>query len=666
MAQETKRAQTDDEMSMSVEPEHGLQGRAFVVAMVMLGISLIWIRQAGIIALGVQVDESVPVIPAVATVLILAAVGPFLSRLPRRFHFPRHQSLLVYAFLCIAVSMSSVGVVRQLLPQLTVPFYFASPENNYELLQKDIPSWLAPTDMQALQQMYEGSPDGTIVWGPWIVPLIVWTVFCLATFLAMYSLMLIFRKQWIEKEHLTFPIVRLVMDMADYGEEGRVGAFLRNPLMWTAFMLSLIYNLMNMLQAWNPAIPALGKYWTFGTVFTERPWSAFAGLSIAWRPENFGIGYLVSTEVLLSGWLFYLLVRSANFFAAVGGYEIPGLPFDGELAYGGYLALAIVLFWVGREHVGKVLHKAFTGDPAIDDSDEPFPYKTIVWAGIIGFIVMMAIAVQAGMWLWVAGVYFIIILLFAVTYARLRAEAGSPMVWLFPIMKQWEMMYHIGGSAVLQRGTGWGNLTIFSMFYWLSRGFFPTMAGYQIESSRIAQEGRINQKTMVYWLIAALLIGLLGAYVMHLQAYYSYGANVLEGGTTEGGSRVQAAAASWKLVSAWVGAHSAPDRPRLIAGVVGFLFTTMLVVLRSMFLRFPLHPLGFVMITSYGGPVWGPFFIVWVIKSIVLRVGGMKLYRQLIPFFLGLILGHFFMAGVVWGSISLYNEMYNRYGVWFG
>jgi hypothetical protein len=192
------------------------------------------------------------------------------------------------------------------------------------------------------------------------------------------------------------------------------------------------------------------------------------------------------------------------------------------------------------------------------------------------------------------------------------------------------------------------------------------MAGYQIEASRIAQEAKIRQRTMVIWLIVALLVGLLAAYVLHLQAYYAFGANVLEGGTTEGGSRVRSADVAWKALSSWIDAPQAPDKGRIIAGIVGFGVTGLLVFLRSVFLRFPLHPLGFVMIASYGHPVWGPFLIVWIIKKIVLRVGGMGMYRQLIPFFLGLVLGHYFMAGVVWGSISLYNEMYNRYGVWFG
>ena len=650
----------------NIEQRHGLQGRAFVVSLIMLVIGLLWMRQAGIISLGVQVGESVPVIPAVGAILLLSLAGPLLSRLPKAFHFPRHQSLLVYIFLCIAISMPSVGVVRQLLPQLTVPFYFATPENNYGIMQGEIPSWIAPSDPAAIQGMYEGAPESGIPWGPWIVPLMVWTAFMLANFVVMYALMLMFRRQWVEKEHLTFPIVRLVMDVSDYGAEGVIGSFLRNPLMWTGFGLAAIYNIMNMLQAWNPAIPALGKAYSLGALLTERPWSALQPLSIAWRPENIGIGYLVSTEVLLSVWVFYLLERFANLFAVMGGHEISGMPFENQQAFGGYLALGLVLFWMAREHILRIIRKAFTNAADIDDSDEPVPYRTIVWAAIIGFAVMMFIAIHAGMWMWVAAVYFGLILLFSVTYSRVRAEAGSPMVWLFPISQQWDMMVYSIGSAPYQRGAGYGNMTIFGLFFWLARGYFPTMSAYQIEGLKIADEANIHRRTMIWWMIAALVIGLAGAYYVHLQAYYSFGANVLEGGSTEGGARVRAAVRAWDMVSSWITAAVAPDTQRTSAAAVGFGVTLLLVLLRSVFLRFPLHPLGYVMMASYGSPIWGPFFLVWIIKSTVLKVGGMGLYRQLIPFFLGLVLGHYFTAGVVWGSLSLINEMYRRYGVWFG
>jgi hypothetical protein len=68
----------------------------------------------------------------------------------------------------------------------------------------------------------------------------------------------------------------------------------------------------------------------------------------------------------------------------------------------------------------------------------------------------------------------------------------------------------------------------------------------------------------------------------------------------------------------------------------------------------PLHPLGFAMAASYGFHLWAPFLAVWTCKLLILRAGGMTLYRRLIPFFLGIVVGHYLACGVVWGGLSLF------------
>ena len=473
----------------ALDEAHGLTVRAAILALVFFVISLLWMLNAGLIALGAQIGESVPVIPAIAAVLLLTLLAPVLRKLPKFARLPEHQVLLVYSFLVIAVSMPSVGVVRQILPQLTVPYYFAGPENQYDTLVEDLPGWVTP-DEGVIQTMYEGSEAGAIPWGAWSTPLIAWTIFMLALFVTIYALMMIFRRQWIEKEHLTFPIVRLVLDMADQTGHRVAGGFLRNPIMWTGFILAALYNLMNMLNAYNPSIPALGKAFSFGTLFTERPWSGLGGLQIAWRPENFGIGYLVPTDILLSVWVFAILMRFANVFQIAAGYDISGFPFDRQQAWGGYLAFGLILLWVGRHHLAAVTRKAFTGAPDVDDSAEPFSYRTAVFAAIAGFVGMVVFGIAAGLWWWVAVIYFGICLLFAVVYARARAEAGAALVWLFPISQGWEMLFSVAGSKPFQAGNSWKNLGAMGLFFWVARGYFPSMSAYQLEGFKSPRRRR--------------------------------------------------------------------------------------------------------------------------------------------------------------------------------
>jgi len=72
-----------------------------------------------------------------------------------------------------------------------------------------------------------------------------------------------------------------------------------------------------------------------------------------------------------------------------------------------------------------------------------------------------------------------------------------------------------------------------------------------------------------------------------------------------------------------------------------------LLLLHRLFWWWPLHPIGYLMGASW--PMinfWFPIFLGWLVKSLVLRYGGAKIYRRLIAGFLALILAEFFAAGL--------------------
>jgi hypothetical protein len=49
---------------------------------------------------------------------------------------------------------------------------------------------------------------------------------------------------------------------------------------------------------------------------------------------------------------------------------------------------------------------------------------------------------------------------------------------------------------------------------------------------------------------------------------------------------------------------------------------------------------------------WMAIVIAWAVKVVVLRYGGLRLFRDLSPFFFGLILGEFFVGGA-WSIVSV-------------
>ena len=100
-------------------------------------------------------------------------------------------------------------------------------------------------------------------------------------------------------------------------------------------------------------------------------------------------------------------------------------------------------------------------------------------------------------------------------------------------------------------------------------------------------------------------------------------------------------------VVTWAGApptFTGTELAFLTAGVLG---TLLLGMLRLRFPWWPLHPVGFTV--GYAFPVRVTaftVFLVWAFKSLVLRFGGIALYRSFQPFFVGLLMGYTLGVGI--------------------
>ena len=80
-----------------------------------------------------------------------------------------------------------------------------------------------------------------------------------------------------------------------------------------------------------------------------------------------------------------------------------------------------------------------------------------------------------------------------------------------------------------------------------------------------------------------------------------------------------------------------------------------------LFMRY--HPLGYAMTTSWAPyTVWFSFFVGWLIKFMIFKYGGLKLYRRCRPFFLGVVFGEALIGGV-WIIVSLFTKVGYLLGV---
>ncbi len=643
----------------------GFTWRALIVAVVATVIASYWIDMSEVITLFCQITESVPPVPAVGFLVLLVLVAPLGRRISPYLTLGRREIVVVYVFLTVSTAMAGPAIIRFLLNTIPVLFYLATPSNGFAEYQQYVPTWMVPQDPEVLRTLYEGSDAARIPWGPWTAPLIAWGIFFLSFWLILMGTMAILRRQWSEKEKLTYPLEYLPLEMTRGIETGKlVSGFFRNPIMWVGFAVAFIYNVTNIVNAYIPSVQALGKYYDISALFTERPWSAIAPLQFHYRLGVIGFGYLMSTEMALSTWVFYVLVRLVAVGGATIGYEAAGFPFLKEQSMGAYVVLGLGLLWVARHHIRETFRDAIGGRPADPAANEPMSSRAafLILAG--GLIVWLGWVMYAGMNLRTALVYLALVLLSAIVYARIRAETGVPMIWAFPYGAHHKAVAQIFGSKGLHPTDSWANATIFSTMLFMSRGYFPSLVGYQIEGWRLASSVKIRRSAMTWVLIAALVVGFFVAMWLHLRSYYEWGAGGLN--ALSGWGSGEAEKQYGELVS-YAKGDAPPDLSRSLGIAAGAAVALTLLVLRTVFLRFPLHPLAYGMATSFGHKLWAPLFVVWLVKTLIFRLSGMATYRALIPGFIGLALGHFFTSGVLYGLVGTFGgEQYRRYGVWCG
>ncbi len=632
-----------------------MTGRAIgvlAVGFLFLLLANLWERQGALITLASQVAMAVPPVPALAALLLMLA----LLRPLRRLGFDRRQMIAVYCFLTLSVALTSGGAMRFFLPSLTSLFYFATPENNWARFHDYIPEWMAPRGEEVIRTYFEGSEAGLVPWGAWLGSLTIWMLFFLAFFGLLICLALIFRPEWEDSEHLIYPLAELPLMLA--GKGGIRITLWRDGLFWTGFILVCAHHTLNIANAFNPGVAALGLRTDLGGLFQEWPLSALLPLQFAYRPFMFGLGYLMPTEMLLSTVFFYLIyLKSIALGAAMLGLMIPGLPFRNEQGGGAFLGVAVILVFAARARIASVFRRLVHSE----EGSRALPIATILCA--LGIVVFWR---MAGMnWLILCG-FFGLVFAYAIAHARVRAESGFPHNWVRPLPQERDVLVNLLGTERMAMGEGMRSLTLLSSVFYMSRGYLPQLIAFPLEAFKIGREVRIDVRKMAWLMVVAVVLGCAVSWWMHLSTYYQYGANILEGGTTAGGYRVELVRRGYDSLAAWGRGHEGPKRPQAIATIGGFLLVLGLAGARRLFLRFPLHPAGLLIALTEGYNAWGMLLLVWIIKSIVLRVGGMSTYRRMIPLFIGIVVGHYVAAGLVWSLIASFGgEGFDRYPVWF-
>lgn len=586
-------------------------------------------------------------IGGVAVLLLLSLCNFLLYRKRGRPLLTMGETAVVYIIIMVTSGLPSSGLLRYMVPCGTVPYYFATPGNQWEQLFWDrIPIWIAVSNPGAATWFWEGLPERVgVPWRPWITMMSHWFVFFGALWLTMISLAALVRKQWVDRERLAFPLVQFPVDVLRADEAGPSAPFFRSRLVWIGAGVVFLAHLANGLSRQFPNIPDVPTFWTLDQSVPDRPWNAAIPLYLGIFFSAIGFGYLLPLEVAAGFWGSVLFVKAQGVVLSAIGYEgdsawggtIAGITRHEQM--GGLVVLAFVLCWLLRGTFADAFKRAFTRATGIDDSGEPIAYRAAVFGLLIGVLVMGGWLLAAGMTPPFMVLYLISFLAILIVLCRIVAEAGMLMVHL--VFSPLDYLMLFGGTLAM----GPGNLTALTFvdcsFSWDLREFLMPSV---LNGFRLAEQSGVPNRKLAPAIAVALMVCLLAAIPACLITFYKLGASQI-GNVVELESHPRR---FFGRLGNWLQTPESPSNYQYVSMAVGAAIVAALSWLRLNFVWWPIHPLGFVMATSWASlNLWFSLFIGWFLKLLTIRYTGLSGYVRFRPLFMGVILGDV-LGAVLW------------------
>jgi len=618
----------------------GVTLRSVMLALILIIPNTYWSIQRGMIWGGPPATLSL-LYNVVLTLFILTLLNLLLRRISKRFALNQSELLVIYIMLSLATAVGGFDTVQVITQILGHAFWSATPENEWrELFWGHIPRWLTVSDLRALRGYYEGNSSLYVLehFRVWVEPVVWWTAILTAMAFAMLCLNVILRKQWTEREKLSYPIIQLPLNMTSRD----LSSFRGNRMLWFGFAIAALINLLNGLHLIWPSIPGIQLRSDLRHLFTEKPWNAIGRMRIGVFPFAIGLAFIMPLDLSFSCWFFFLFWKALRILGAMTGWQnLPGFPYEEAQSAGAYLAIGLISLWLAKSHL-KQLVKVLFGGTTTDDSNEPMRYRT-AFAGFAGSIIFLVLLCwKAGMSIPVAIGFWGIFFLLSIAITRMRAELGHPAHELY-----WRGPDAILSTTLGPRRLGASNLTVLSILWGITRAQRGHIMPHQMEGFKLASTVQMNSRRLWGAMMLAVVTGALVSFWLMLDISYQSGALAPRWGNE-----------AFRRLEQWLTYLSGADVPASLFMAVGFCLSLIFMAMKVRFLWWTLHPVAYPLATSFtlNTGLWFSIFLSWLAKWLILRHRGLKAYRQAFPFFIGLILGEF-IAGGLWSIIGIALEI---------
>ena len=156
-----------------------------------------------------------------------------------------------------------------------------------------------------------------------------------------------------------------------------------------------------------------------------------------------------------------------------------------------------------------------------------------------------------------------------------------------------------------------------SMFWWFNRTHYSDPMPHQLEEFKLAEQTGTSNRALLFVIVFSTIVSIFATFWSYVDPSHRLG--------MESAHMNWVGRESMNRLQSWLVNPSEGSASTLTNFGAGMLFTLFLAFMRTRFLWWPFHPAGYAVSNSWGMAIaWFPLFIAWVIKSLVMRFGGLS------------------------------------------
>ena len=427
-----------------------------------------------------------------------------------------------------------------------------------------------------------------------------------------------------------------------------------NPWLWLGIAIPFFIVVLDVCHHIKPQIPSFPVD-HLGSLNWGRPFSA-PGLSSLACCINFiaiGVGYFVPQDVLLSIWLLYLLIKvgevsalsyTGKWYLGSGGMFVWGNAAIAWQSFGAFLVFVAFFIYRARKHLWQFFRLSLQNTQP-DQNRLMSPRNTMITFGA-SIVFMLIWLTQSGLQFKINVIFIPLLMLIYLGIARVICQSG--IFYVVPPMIAQNPCIHLFSP----RRIGIQGMISLGLTYAWHGDVQSVVSGLSAEGVKLQSAIGCTGRQLTGLILFALGVGLLVApWGVILSGYWQGATNwntwLFRGfGPNTYGQVLTQLESSMGQKQIW---------QRLVYFGIGGLLTVGLTIMYYQFLWWPIHPIGLAIISSFTlYTVYLGFFITWACKHTMLRWGGLRLYAKGIPFFIGLLIGHYLGRAVALTVYTIY------------